>query len=670
MLPASELTLCSLPPREDPALPWFPSTQDKVPASESGIQNPAWGGPCYAPTPVRHPFSLHNINSQLSGSRETRGAASRRGERPAGPTAMRQDVPKPSPAARHCSGLARRVLTIAFALLILGLMTWAYAAGVPLASDRYGLLAFGLYGAFLSVHLVAQSLFAYLEHRRVAAAAARRAAARGPPDAATARSVALTISAYQEDPAYLRQCLVSARALVYPRARLRILMVVDGNRAEDLYMVDMFREVFADEDPATYVWESNYHQPWEPAAAGAAGEGAYREVEAEDPGRLAVEALVRTRRCVCVAQRWGGKREVMYTAFKALGDSVDYVQVCDSDTRLDPVALLELVQVLDEDPRVGAVGGDVRILNPLDSWVSFLSSLRYWVAFNVERACQSYFHCVSCISGPLGLYRNNLLQQFLEAWYNQKFLGTHCTFGDDRHLTNRMLSMGYATKYTSRSRCYSETPSSFLRWLSQQTRWSKSYFREWLYNALWWHRHHAWMTYEAVVSGLFPFFVAATVLRLFYAGRPWALLWVLLCAQGVALAKAAFAAWLRGCPRLLLLSLYAPLYMGGLLPAKFLALATMSQSGWGTSGRRRLAANYVPVLPLALWALLLLGGLVRSVVHEARADWSGASRAAEARHLAAGAGAYVGYWVIMLTLYWVWVRRLCRRRAGGYRVQV
>ena len=46
----------------------------------------------------------------------------------------------------------------------------------------------------------------------------------------------------------------------------------------------------------------------------------------------------------------------------------------------------------------------------------------------------------------LGLYRNNLLQQFLEAWYNQKFLGTHCTFGDDRHLTNRMLSMGYATK--------------------------------------------------------------------------------------------------------------------------------------------------------------------------------------------------------------------------------
>lgn len=59
-----------------------------------------------------------------------------------------------------------------------------------------------------------------------------------------------------------------------------------------------------------------------------------------------------------------------------------------------------------------------------------------------------YFLCLPfCLKLLLeGLYRNDLLQQFLESWYNQKFLGTHCTFGDDRHLTNRMLSMGYGTK--------------------------------------------------------------------------------------------------------------------------------------------------------------------------------------------------------------------------------
>ncbi|CAM5176099.1 unnamed protein product [Eretmochelys imbricata] len=100
-------------------------------------------------------------------------------------------------------------------------------------------------------------------------------------------------------------------------------------------------------------------------------------------------------------QRWGGKREVMYTAFRALGNSVDYIQVCDSDTKLDPSATVEMVKVLEANKRHGAVGGDVRILNVADSFISFMSSLRYWMAFNVERACQSYFDCVSCISGPL-----------------------------------------------------------------------------------------------------------------------------------------------------------------------------------------------------------------------------------------------------------------------------
>merc|ERR1712124_62229 len=150
------------------------------------------------------------------------------------------------------------------------------------------------------------------------------------------------------------------------------------------------------------------------------------------------------------------------------------------------------------------------VLNDGDSIISFLSSLRYWLAFKVERACQSYFGCVSCISGPLGLYRNAVLQQYLNLWSDQKFLGSVCTFGDDRHLTNRMLQFGYATKYTPHAVCHTETPSQYLRWLNQQIRWSKSFFREWLFNALWWHKHHPWMTYESILAGFFPYFVTGT----------------------------------------------------------------------------------------------------------------------------------------------------------------
>lgn len=77
-------------------------------------------------------------------------------------------------------------------------------------------------------------------------------------------------------------------------------------------------------------------------------------------------------------------------------------QVCDSDTMLDSLATVELCKVLESNLKYGAVGGDVMILNMKDSFISFMSSLRYWMAFNVERSCQSFFNCVSCISGPLG----------------------------------------------------------------------------------------------------------------------------------------------------------------------------------------------------------------------------------------------------------------------------
>ncbi|KAG8433766.1 hypothetical protein GDO86_012216 [Hymenochirus boettgeri] len=604
----------------------------------------------------------------------------------------------------------RRILTFLFASLVLAGVTWAFVDSIPLATDEYRILAFGLYGAFLSIHLIIQSFFAFLEHKKMK---------RNNQVCSYTKSVALTISAYQEDPVYLRECLESIKNAHYPPDKLKIIMIIDGNSADDQYMMDMFKEVFADEDVGTFCWENNYHS-WKPGNAirspsfagtmGNSSEFRQRpdtiyeetdgqvfqvsttydnmirgnqeqledlpeanfeleyEIEVGDPIIYEVEHIIKTKRCVCIMQKWGGKREVMYTAFKALGDSVDYVQVCDSDTKLDPLATVELVRVLESNDRYGAVGGDVRILNLSDSYISFMSSLRYWIAFNVERACQSYFDCVSCISGPLGLYRNDLLQTFLESWYNQKFLGTHCTFGDDRHLTNRMLSIGYATKYTARSKCYSETPAQFLRWLNQQTRWTKSYFREWLYNALWWHKHHLWMTYESVIAGIFPFFVTATVIRLFFSCHLWDILWVLICIQLIATVKALYACFLRGNLIMIFMSLYAVMYMSGLLPAKYFAILTMNKSSWGTSGRKKIVGNYIPLLPLSIWWVILFAGLLYTVIKMSLCT-SCRLIDPEKVYLIYGSGAYVFYWVFMVSLYWLCVKRCCRKRASYYDVQ-
>lgn len=280
------------------------------------------------------------------------------------------------------------------------------------------------------------------------------------------------------------------------------------------------------------------------------------------------------------------------------------------------------------------------------------------MAFNIERACQSYFGCVQCISGPLGMYRNSLLHEFVEDWYNQEFMGSQCSFGDDRHLTNRVLSLGYATKYTARSKCLTETPIEYLRWLNQQTRWSKSYFREWLYNAMWFHKHHLWMTYEAVITGFFPFFLIATVIQLFYRGKIWNILLFLLTVQLVGLIKSSFASFLRGNIVMVFMSLYSVLYMSSLLPAKIFAIATINKAGWGTSGRKTIVVNFIGLIPVSIWFTILLGGVIFTIYKESKKPFSESKQTV----LIIGTILYACYWVLLLTLYMVLINKCGRRK--------
>lgn len=199
----------------------------------------------------------------------------------------------------------RVVGTSLFALAVLGGILAAYVTGYQFIHTEKHYLSFGLYGAILGLHLFIQSLFAFLEHRRMRAE--RQPVRLG-------RSVALCIAAYQEDPDYLKKCLLSVKRIAFPD--LKVVMVVDGNSPDDTYMLDIFHDVMGSEHAGSYVWRSNFH---------ARGEG---ETEAGlQEGLAHVQALVRSTTYSCILQKWGGKREVMYTAFRALGDSVDYIQV-------------------------------------------------------------------------------------------------------------------------------------------------------------------------------------------------------------------------------------------------------------------------------------------------------------------------------------------------------
>ncbi len=187
---------------------------------------------------------------------------------------------------------------------------------------------------------------------------------------------------------------------------------------------------------------------------------------------------------------------------------------------------------------------------------------------------------------------------------------------------------------------------------------------------MWWHKHHLWMTYESIVSGIFPFFVTATIIKLFWTGTLWDILWVLCCIQLIGLVKAAYACILRQNAVMLFMSLYSALYMTSLLPAKYFAIITMNKSSWGTSGRRKMVGNYIPLAPLSVWAAILLGGLGYTIYRESIKTWTTDEKKEEIKFLMFGSAAYVCYWLVMLCLYWMWFRRLFRKRSQSYTVNV
>ncbi len=82
-----------------------------------------------------------------------------------------------------------------------------------------------------------------------------------------------------------------------------------------------------------------------------------------------------------------GKRHAQDQAVKASTGQI--VVTIDSDTIVAPDGVREIVQPF-RDLRVGAVTGDVGVTNSRTNLLTRLIGMRYWIAFNQERAAQSW----------------------------------------------------------------------------------------------------------------------------------------------------------------------------------------------------------------------------------------------------------------------------------------
>jgi hyaluronan synthase len=169
-----------------------------------------------------------------------------------------------------------------------------------------------------------------------------------------------------------------------------------------------------------------------------------------------------------------GKREAL--AVGALEAKHELLVFVDSDSFLDPFAIRNLVQPF-KDPKMGGVSGRTDVANTYTNGLTKMQSVRYYIAFRIMKAAESYFDAVTCLSGPLACYRKDIVLENMEEWLNQKFLGQTATFGDDRSLTNFVLKK-HRTSYQDTAICRTIVPNKYKVFLKQQMRWKRSWLRE------------------------------------------------------------------------------------------------------------------------------------------------------------------------------------------------
>jgi hyaluronan synthase len=171
-----------------------------------------------------------------------------------------------------------------------------------------------------------------------------------------------------------------------------------------------------------------------------------------------------------------GKRHALMAGFaKAIGHV--YVTI-DSDSEVLPDTLRHLVSPLASDPRVGAVAGNVRVLNLAQGAIPKMMEVSFTSGFDFIRAGQSVYGGVFCTPGALSAYRADVIIPHLPNWIKQTFMGRRAAIGEDRAMTNLVLSSGFRVVYQREAVVLTKIPITFTGLRRMLLRWARSNVRE------------------------------------------------------------------------------------------------------------------------------------------------------------------------------------------------
>jgi len=157
----------------------------------------------------------------------------------------------------------------------------------------------------------------------------------------------------------------------------------------------------------------------------------------------------------------GGKASALNTGITLA--TTEFVLCMDGDSSLHPDTLKFAMRHF-VDPRVGAVAGNVKVVNRRNIWTR-LQALEYVEGLNTARRAQGFLRVVNIIPGPIGVFRRDALIR--AGGYDTD------TFAEDADLTLKLLTAGWHVAYEERAIAYTEAPERYLDLVKQRYRWTR-----------------------------------------------------------------------------------------------------------------------------------------------------------------------------------------------------
>lgn len=304
-----------------------------------------------------------------------------------------------------------------------------------------------------------------------------------------------------------------------------------------------------------------------------------------------------------------GKRKAQYLGFDVAKN--DIIITVDSDTLITKAGVENIVKYF-KDEKVGCVTGDVKVYNSDVNILTKFTEMRYWSAFHLERASQSYVGAMMCASGPFSAYRKSVIDKVKDTYISQYFGGKECTFGDDRHLTNLILNEGYDAKFCPDATAYTFVPEKLTQYLNQQTRWSKSFYREVLWTIKFWRKVHPFSLLDTVIQPVifFLFLVSlSTSFFVFINTKDISIIFYYFLSIILSgLIRVAYAIFYTKNLSFLYFVFYGFFHLFILVPYRFKALLTMLNTGWGTRSKSSAFSVYIWIA--IFWVFVYLSSLL------------------------------------------------------------